>query len=52
MTDDQLHEWARENLLPYEDTATRLRFAEGTEGYDLDYIKEQYKLKNNGSIHN
>jgi len=42
MTHEQLHEWAKENLLPHEDTATRLRFAEGNEGYDLDYIKERH----------
>jgi len=45
MTNEQLHEWAKDNLLPNEDTATRLRFAEGDEGYDLDYIKEHYNPK-------
>ena len=43
MTNDELHAWAKEVLLPCEDTATRLRFADGEEGYDLDYIKEKYR---------
>ena len=37
---EQLHEWARINLLPQENAETRLRFAEGIENYDEDYIKE------------
>ena len=43
---EQLQEWARVNLLPQENTDTRLRFAEGIEDYDEDYIKEMYNAKN------
>jgi hypothetical protein len=42
MTHEELHEWARANLLPHENTETQLRFAEGEEGYDDDYILEKY----------
>ncbi|QDP64173.1 MAG: hypothetical protein Unbinned2250contig1000_32 [Prokaryotic dsDNA virus sp.] len=44
MTNNELHEWARINLLPQEDEATRLRFAEGNESYDEDYILEMYNF--------
>ena len=43
---EQLHEWARINLLPQENAETRLRFAEGIEDYDEDYIKEMYNATN------
>jgi hypothetical protein len=43
MKEKDLMKWAEINLLPNEDTATKLRFAEGTESYDLEYIKEMYK---------
>ena len=43
---EQLQEWARINLLPQENAETRLRFAEGIENYDEDYIKEMYNAKN------
>ena len=43
---EQLQEWARVNLLPQENADTRLRFAEGIEDYDEDYIKEMYNAKN------
>jgi len=43
---EQRYEWARINLLPLEDAETRLRFAEGIESYDEDYIKEMQNAKN------
>ena len=46
MTHEELHEWARVNLLPQEDTATQLRFEKGEESYDEDYILEIYNTKN------
>jgi hypothetical protein len=46
MTHEELHEWARVNLLPHENTETQLRFAEGEEGYDEDYIREMINTKN------
>ena len=46
MTNDELHEWARINLLPHENAETQLAFAEGREGYDEDYIREIYNTKN------
>ena len=46
MTQEELHEWARVNLLPHENTETQLRFAEGEEGYDEDYILEMINTKN------
>tara|TARA_R110000782_G_scaffold68814_2_gene138470 strand:+ start:425 stop:586 length:162 start_codon:yes stop_codon:yes gene_type:complete len=46
MTQEELHEWARANLLPHENAETQLRFAEGEEGYDEDYILEMYNAKN------
>ncbi|MBC8295909.1 MAG: hypothetical protein H8E55_08970 [Pelagibacterales bacterium] len=42
MTHEELHEWARVNLLPHENAETQLRFAEGEERYDEDYILEKY----------
>ena len=44
---EQLHEWARINLLPQENAETRLRFAEGIENYDEDYIKEHKDKRKN-----
>ena len=46
MTHEELHEWARFNLLPQEDTATQLRFEQGEESYDEDYIREMINTKN------
>ena len=43
MTEKKLIKWAKNNLLPNEDIATRLRFSEGVEAYDLEYIKEMHK---------
>tara|TARA_R110000764_G_scaffold161659_3_gene248923 strand:+ start:2890 stop:3084 length:195 start_codon:yes stop_codon:yes gene_type:complete len=42
MTHEELHEWAKFNLLPQEDAATQLRFEKGEESYDEDYILEKY----------
>tara|TARA_R110000787_G_scaffold21786_3_gene63954 strand:- start:2311 stop:2466 length:156 start_codon:yes stop_codon:yes gene_type:complete len=42
MNNEELHEWAMINLLPQEDAETQLRFEEGEEGYDEDYILEKY----------
>jgi|TARA_R110002051_G_scaffold4657_2_gene25813 hypothetical protein len=50
MTQEELHEWARVNLLPQEDTATQLRFEKGEESYDEDYIREMINTKNQQSI--
>ena len=46
-TDDDLTEWAKINILPSEDAATRLRFELGEESYDIDYIKEVKESKEN-----
>jgi len=40
MTHEELHQWAMINLLPQEDAETQLRFENGEEGYDSDYILE------------
>jgi hypothetical protein len=47
MKDNELYEWAKVNLLPHENIETRLRFAEGEEGYDDDYIRERYIAQSN-----
>ena len=41
---DELHEWAKVNLLPQEDAETQLRFGRGEESYDEDYILDRWKL--------
>jgi hypothetical protein len=46
MTHEELHEWAKFNLLPQEDAATQLRFEKGEESYDEDYIREMINTKN------
>ena len=50
MTHEELHEWAKVNLLPQEDTATQLRFEKGEEGYDEDYIREKYNIMNKSEL--
>ena len=45
MTQEELHEWAKFNLLPQEDAATQLRFEKGEESYDEDYIRESLHTK-------
>ena len=46
MTQEQLNEWAMIELLPHENAETQLRFAKGEEGYDDEYIREMYNIKN------
>ena len=45
MTQEELHEWARANLLPHENAETQLRFEKGEESYDEDYIRESLHTK-------
>lgn len=45
--EEELIEWAKINMLPSEDAATRLRFELGEESYDIDYIKEVKESKEN-----
>lgn len=35
-----IHQYGKKELLPYEETETRLRFKEGSEGYDESYLYE------------